>query len=502
MIKRAPAYQNGMDQLNDNAKKAFNSFIKMNLIAIPGIAVPTAIFFGTFARHEHLPPSIKIGLALVVFGSVALCSMEVGKLAKIAVENNVITKNRPEKGFTAETMSPLRIALTPNEKKLLTKVEKDPQLLLSGDEGKPVEDLSADPILALAEQRIDAITFVGRHLLDKQIKGNSPNGPQERNEILLEVGRTVASWPSSFGLSLTKKELNMLIDIVSQGSVLELAPETISGYAKVLGHILESYILNLRVDSSGKSMNEDLLSIAVRSEKLTGKSVSPPIELWVEAKRIEAMENEKVTITDDQAIKIAKSITAIKHTAIPEAIPVIDRTLQSFEGLLTSELKRQSGKPKESVIRDLIMILSVSLERAIGKDSMSKLAMIFHGFGSMTEAQSFGAPFENLRSAKSIMRAFGKSEFGNVTVDERGLVIEAENIALADTLCCVVGTLFPHFESIEIRTQQDGVIHLSMEAFYRTRLMHNDRGYLRRMFKLNSNDLQVVQETMPRLQSQ
>ncbi len=502
MIKRAPAYRNPMDVMNENAKKAFNSLLKMNVIAIPGIAVPTAIMLGTLARHEHLPQEIKIGLALVVFGSVALCTMEVAKLAKIAIENNVIVKNRPEKGFTAETMSPLRITLASDEKKLLTAAEKDPQLLLSGEVGKQVEDLTEGSILALAGQRIEAIQFVGHHLLDKKIKGSSPNGPQERNAILLEVDRTVAAWPNSFGLSLTENELEMLINIVAHGSVLELAPETIKGYAKVLGHILESYILNLGVGSSGKSMNEEYLGMAVRAEKLIGRSVSPPIGLWMEAKRIEAREKEKVVINGEQAIKIAKSIAAIKHTAIPEAIPEIDRTLQLFENLLTPDLiNRQRGKPEEYIIRDIIKILSVSLERSIGKDNISKLSILFHGFSSMTEAQSFGAPFENLKSAKSILRAFGKTEFGDVEVEGNGLVINTENIALADILCCTVAILFPHLESMEIRTKQDGVLHVTMDAFYRARLMNGDSGYLRRMFNLTSNNLQVIQDTMPRLQS-
>lgn len=353
----------------------------------------------------------------------------------------------------------------------------------------------------LAEQRIEAIQFIEHHLLDKKIKSNSPNCPQERNEILLEVDRIVASWPNSFGLSLTEKELGMLIEIVATGSVLELAPETIKGYAKILGHILESYILNLRVDSSGKSMNEELLGMAVRAEKLTGRSVSPPIGLWAEAKKIEAREKEKVVINGEQAIKIAKSLAAIKHTAIPEVVPEIDKTLQLFEDLLTSELiNRHKGKPEEYVLRDIIKILSVSLQRAIGKENISKLSILFHGFSSMTEAQSFGAPFENLKSAKSILRAFGKIEFGDVETEGNGLIINAENIALADILCCVVGTLFPHMESIEIRTRQDGVLHVSMDAFYRTRLMNGDSGYLGRIFKLNSTNIPVSQDTMPRLQ--
>lgn len=464
--------------MDRNARKAFEKLIKMNLIAIPGIIIPAV--FG-LAKHEDMSPVGLLALGSFVIASTVLFSKQLFDIVRLAAENNKIATEMPKKSFTATMMEPLEKTLPLDEKRLLEDGMKA-RLRLGDGMHMPSQVLSNQKDDNLTKQRLEAMAFANDTLLNPKTKAIDLAGPEHRNAVLKRLDGILAPMPSAIGLSLTKTELDILLKTVETGATTERAPETLVGYVHILGHLLESYILNSRVDSRSQSLSMALIGEAAQIEARTGISVSPPNSEWNNAQRSAEAERNKVVIQSGDALKIAKSFTALCHSAIPEVKTAAEKMSINLSGLLESERKRVSGTKEEITIREISQILAISLKRAIGAENLIKLSDLIHGFSPTKETLLFFIVHENLKSATSILRAFAKTDFGSITFEGGRAIIDAQYIAFADILACTIGVLYPHIESITIQIPESGVINLSMDAFYLQRLMKGDRGYLGRMF--------------------
>lgn len=481
------------EKIKGYSKEMMTQFglLNLSLIGLMATAAITGVL--SLPKYEDLSPLMKLGPEALMLGCFVYSALRLKDMVSIAKKSNQEQKNIPKEGSTAVIINPLQRSLEPEERRLLA-VDEDillKQKLLMGDQS--IGEVEAEPnhSTELATQRLTALDFIRGKLLNKKEKSSDFQGPEHRIEILNQIKQLIPVWAKPYGLDLTPIEAERLLGMVEVGAITELAPATKAAYAILVGDLLQAYISNLRADSRAISLRDSLLETAIRS----GTSI--PITEWKKVMELQEKEKGKVIIGDEDAIRLAKSLIALSHTAIPEAKEsAIIATVQLSE-LLDSEKSRKNG-PKKDVLKDISTILGISMRAVIGDGELSKLRVLFDGFSNLPEEYHFFVPKEDMQTPLSLLRRFVKTDFGSVTFENNTVYISAINIALADTITAAVAILFPHIPHLNIQIDDGNYepFSLSMDAFYLQQLMRSDKSYLRRMMANNSPP-QMMLEVLP-----
>jgi len=476
------------EKIKGYPKEMMTQFGLLNL-SLLGIVVTAGITGAlSLPRYEELSPLVKLVPEALALGCFVYSGLRLKNMVGIAEKSNAELKKIPKNGSVAAVIEPLQNPLSPDEKRLLAAEEDLHQKLLMEGANSGVE-ADSNHMSDLAGQRLTALNFIGKNLLDKKVKSTNRQGPERRIAILEEIKHLIPVWTKPYGLDLTSIEAERLLGMVEIGSVTELAPATKAAYAILVGELLQAYISNLRADSRASSLSNGNLEAAIRA----GVTIPFTEDLVVIKQR--EMEKGKVIISDEDAVKLAKSLIALSHTAIPEAKEAAVKATLQLSELLKEEKNRKNG-PKKDVLNDVMTILGISMRTTIGDTELSKIQVLFDGFSSLPEELHFFVPKENYKTPLSLLRRFAKTDFGSISFENNTVYISAINMAVADTIAAAVAILFPHIPFLNVQVDDGQTLSLAMDAFYLNRLMRLDKGYLRRMM---ANDLppQAMLEVLP-----
>jgi len=465
--------------------------LNLSLIGLMATAAVTGVL--SLPKYEDATPLIRFSSEAMMLGCFVYSALRLKDMVGIAKKSNQEQKNIPKEGSTTGIIGPLQKPLEPDERKLLAVEEERllQQKLLTGN--LPITNIEAEPLnnsTAIATQRLMALGFIKGKLLNKKEKSSDRFGPEHRIAILEQIKQLIPVWAKPYGLDLTLIEAESLLEMVEVGAITELAPATKAAYAILVGDLLQAYISNLRADSRAVSMRDSLLETAIRS----GTSI--PITEWKKMMELKEKEKGKVIIGDDDAIRLAKSLIALSHTAIPEAKEAAIAATMQLSELLDSERGRRYG-PKKDILGDISTILGISMRTAIGDTELSKIQVLFDGFSSLPEGLHFFVPKENYKTPLSLLRRFAKTDFGSILFENNTVYISAINMAVADTIAAAVAILFPHIPFLNIQIDDGQTLSLAMDAFYLNRLMRFDKGYLRRMM-VNDLPPQAMLKMLPK----
>lgn len=436
-----------------------------------------------FTADKNLPLAAEIAVDIAAVSCLAWTYIRFNNIVELRKKISEERGHSGKEGLVAEIMAPLTNRLTRDEKRSLTDLQLNHPLLLlpALQDPKDLCDIESESngnngdIISIFQERLSPLTYIIDQLLRPEVKAAFSRSQLTRVEILKILQEILVQPPSINGLKVTGPEANFLAKIVAWGATGERAPETQTKYAESIGLLLESYILQKRVPSLAKSNLNEQLNAAIRAERLTGRSVSPPIEQYREAMRQKKEEKERVIVEDNAAIDLTKSLIAITQGRIPEsretAVGIRTYLLEIFR----NERDRLDGKSTDSpylaTINTVLRILDLSINGLFEKNIIDTLLIL--------------AP--NLREKikimpKDIIEGQGKRELGSLEITDNTLVISAEKIFLADLLACSAAILYPHIPRIEIYinngSNNDRYINTVTEEFYFQRLILGNRSYL------------------------
>lgn len=476
------------ERISAYTKEMLGEFGRLNLSLLGFVTMAGVTAMLSLPKYEELSPIFKLVSGALMFTSTVYSAFRLKKMVGIAQNSNLEQKKIPKEGAMKVMVEPFMIELTPDERRRLAFEQE--HMLLTGLTTQVEGPNGEDGDINLSGQRNNVIQFFRETLLSKKKKKDDRFGPEHRVEILEQIKKIIPVWAKPYGLSLTRIEVQKILSMIEVGSITELAPVTKAAYAILVGELLQSYISSLRADSRAESLNWSNLEAAIRS----GATVPFSEEHIVNEER--GKERDKVAISDEDAVRLAKSLIALSHTSIPEAkAAAVKSTIQLGE-LLRSEKDRRDG-PKKDILDDISTILAISMTSTIGNDQLKQMEVLFEGFSRLPEALHFFVPREDYKTPLSVLRRFVKTDFGSIDFRGDTVYISAINIALADDIAAVVALLFPHIPhlNIEIEDVEDGrnitPLSLSMDAFYRQRLIRQDKSFLRRQFNVNE-DIQPI----------
>lgn len=436
-----------------------------------------------FTADKNLPLTAEIAVDIAAVSCLAWTYIRLNNIVKLKRKISEERGHSGKEGLVAEIMAPLTNPLPPDEKRLLTDLQlKHPLLLLPAvQDPKDLCDIEFESngnnnnIVSTFQERLSPLTYIIDQLLRPEVKAVSSHSQLTRVEILKILQEILVQPPSINGLKVTGPEANFLTKIVAWGATGEMAPETLTEYAKLLGLLLESYILQKRVPSVAKSNLNEQLNAAIRAERLTGQSVSPPIEQYREAMRQKEEEKERVIVDDDGAIELAKSLIAITQSRIPESRETAVKKRTHLLEIFRNERDRLNGKSTDSpylaTINTVLRILDLSINGLFEKNIIDTLLILAPNLKEKIKIMP-----------KDIIEGQGKRELGSLEITDNTLVISAEKIFLADLLACSAVILYPHIPRIEIYinngSNNDRYIDTVTGEFYFQRLILDNRSYL------------------------
>ncbi len=436
-----------------------------------------------FTADKNLPLAAEIAVDIATVSCLAWTYIRFSNIFELRKKISEERGHFGKEGLVAEIMAPLTHPLSPDEKRSLTDLQINHPLLLLPAIEDPKDLCKIEPesnedngnIVSIFQERLSPLTYIIDQLLRPETKAASSHSHLTRVEILKILQEILAQPPSLKGLNLTGPEVNLLTTVVALGATGEKAPETLTEYAESLGLSLESYILQKRVPSLAKSNLNEQLTAAIRAERLTGRSVSPPIEQYREAMRQKKEEKERVIVEDNAAIDLAKSLIAITQSRIPESRETAVKKRTYLLKIFRNERDRLDGKSTDSpylaTINTVLRILDLSINGLFEKNIIDTLLILAPNLKEKIKIMP-----------KDIIEGQGKQELGSLEITDNTLVISAEKIFLADLLACSAVILYPHIPRIEIYinngSNNDRYIDTVTGEFYFQRLILNNRSYL------------------------
>jgi hypothetical protein len=381
-------------------------------------------------------------------------------------------------------MKPLTIPLSDDEKRRLTASEASLSRLLPS--GLPdsrhveLETLHRNKTPAVARPRIEALIFALKELLDIHVISASPTSYRDRNALLQQLKRILAAPPNAFGLSLTGPEEDFLTRVINIGVMTERAPETMVTYVRLLGELIESYVLGSKIEPRGNAIADDLATAAVRAGYFAGRAVPVPITEWKKVKNLEEQEAKKVVLTDDQVIAFAKSVVALGNNRAPDVRKAFVEILPGLKELLGKEKDRLKRVNKNSqaaaVMNTVLFILELSsIDKVVDKETIESLNQLF---GHRLSGKSRIAP-------RDLMDEFKKTGFGSWSIDGDTIVIMARNTCLADALACAAIICYPYIPRIEICVNEDYHSHVDSNEVTQSAMIPTGVFYSQRLITYN-----------------
>lgn len=481
---------------------------EFNLFELSGIGLVVLSTVALASWKSNSSPELTVVSGIGALGCFAMSLIKFERMVEIQQLRAKEKAGLPRNGGSIQAIiDPLRTRLASDEKKALENKSKMVLPLLGP--GQPdlgsitiIEEIeepladsnSADSSLQIANERKTAIQFITETLLNPDVIGSDPLSCVTRAKLLQKLEKILAAPPTSIGLSLTKRELEFLTRVINLGSITEKAPETMRAYLALLGELIKSYIFNNRVEPSGRSMADNLLSQSVQAEIRTGILVSPPIEVWKEAQKLITEERERVIITEDQAIYLAKSAVALGNSRILEVRDAFSKIFPEVQEILKNEKKRleQSRKTDKTinlaVINTILSILGLTIDKLVDSKTISALNQLF-GSRLLNKVEI---------TPRDIIDEFEKTELGSLSVAEDKITVTAINTSLVDVLACAAVICYPHVSHIEICIGKNkwGVVDQSTliptGVFYSQRLILGDRQFISKQLREESAPVETI----------
>lgn len=459
------------------------------MMAGSNVSALSFLFFGIsfLEKYNHLLPlEVKAGLGLVAISSLAIAAINAKNILMNISKRNQESSDLPNGRIVNNIVAPLASELEPDEKHTIQVLETEhlSEYLLPDKSQSSLQVIDVPQELPLViRTRMEALEFVSSQLLNTDIKAMSASSHLTRIEILKELQGILAGPPLSKGLTLTSFEAQLLLKIINTGAVFEKAPETAAEYINILTGLLESHVLNNRIELAGKSALENLLSLAVQAEKQKGGSVSPPLSLWQEAQGLKDQEKNRVAISGNETIDLAKSLIALTQSRTPLVREKTEKVVPSLSDLLRSEKIRLShsmeekDKEKSAYINTILLIFGLSIEQLIDKNTIDQLNILF---GGRLNGKTRITP-------KDLIEELEKTDYGSFKIEGDTIVIRATKIAFADVFSCAAVICFPNIPFIEISIgETDEVVDQSIReptgVLYHNRLILRNRSYIRGRF--------------------
>ncbi len=344
------------------------------------------------------------------------------------------------------------------------------------------------------------------------IKALNPSSPMAVSA--LSHLRNLFTLPTSVrGINLLPSEMTVLLKAFT--SIQVLPPDSFRNpdsmvyffcqLARVYYQILQSYLHQILVNqnSTAKSVHCGDLTARIRAECFTPNvsCLSIPSTDSLSLQELKQLEDSRSLLSDEDAVVVAKLLTAIWFRALPEARSTVTQLMPKLIPLVRRLLELQLSSNEKKIIELIINILSlperwlylVDCSNKIDdhhlKELYSRLRIALRPADLLEPTRGRdktprGIINEAIMHHGINVQVIIKNPGDSVIViraNEDHLKSIVEEVAICQAL------LFPQIEKIRIEIGDRNPVELSMDAFYSNRIINNDSNYLRRLLDASDN---------------